>query len=634
MVNVRKIVSSRCNMLNNSNMDLEAIYNVMFSNKKYIFAEDNNGYRINKYSYGDVDLKIKNIAYSINQMYPDLTNEYIGISIDSSINWIYVFWAIIASNNKPFLINLRHPKELTNALLNDLSCKYVIGVDLGYNAKLIELDKLDKIAPVDYKFNFSNEICLSTSATTLKRKIIFYNGLELSNQILNVKEVLRRNKLVEQHYKNSLKLLVFLPLYHIFGLIAVYIWFCFFGRTLVFLKDYASNTILNTVKMHKVTHIFAVPLFWHSIEAEIIKEVNKKPKKIQDKFYNGMNKTIKLQRKFPNLGLKLSKKGMKEITDNLFGRQIKFMISGGSYIKESALKMINALGYPLYNGYGMSEIGITSVELGNIDDRLKNSVGIPLPSVEYKIIDDILYVKGKSISHKMMIDKEIIEVNDYFKTNDIVKKDNDNRYYILGRLDDLYISSNGENISPDEIEKLINVENIINYSVLNINNNLSLVIQMKKYLTNSQKEAINNSVLENVNKLDNSFKPKKIYYTYDPIMSETAIKVSRKYLLNKIENKEVELLDFKDTKTVIDESIDVDKKILDKVIEIMASIVNKDISEINPDSNFFFDLGGTSLDYYNLISMISTEFNVEINLDNNSSYYTPKTISKMLEELV
>ena len=634
MVNVRKIVNTRCNMLNNSNMDLEAIYNVMYSNKKYIFAEDNNGYRITKYTYGEVDKKIKDIAYSINQMYPELKDKYIGISIDSSINWIYVFWAIIASNNKPFLINLRHPKELTNALLGDLCCEYVIGVDLGYEAKLIELDKLDKEAPNDYKFTFSNEICLSTSATTLKRKIIFYNGLELSNQILNVKEVLRRNKLVKQHYKNSLKLLVFLPLYHIFGLIAVYIWFCFFGRTLVFLKDYSSNTILNTVKMHKVTHIFAVPLFWHSIEAEIIKEVNKKPKKIQDKFYNGMDKTIKLQHKFPNLGLKLSKKGMKEITDNLFGRQIKFMISGGSYIKESTLRMINALGYPLYNGYGMSEIGITSVELGNIDDRLKNSVGIPLPSVEYKIIDDILYVKGKSISHKIMIDKEIIEVNDYFKTNDIVKADSDNRYYILGRLDDLYISSNGENISPDEIEKLINVENIINYSVLNINNNLSLVIQMKKYLTNSQKEAINNSVLENVNKLDNSFKPTKIYYTYDPIMSETAIKVSRKYLLNKIENKEVELLDFKDTKTVVDETVDVDKKILDKVIEIMASIVGKDTSEITPDSNFFFDLGGSSLDYYNLISLITTEFNVEINLDNNSSFYTPKTIAKMLEELV
>ena len=615
-------------------MDLEAIYNVMFSNEKYYFAEENNGYKITKHTYGEVDKKIKDYAYSINKIYPNLKDEYIGISIDSSLEWIYMFWATILSNNKPFLINLRHPKELTNNLLDDLGCKYLIGKDLGYNGTLIKIEDLNLKVEDNYKFNYSNELCLSTSATTLKRKIVFYTGLELSNQILNVKEVLRCNKRVKKHYKNQIKLLVFLPLYHIFGLIAVYIWFCFFGRTLVFLKDYSSNTILNTIKMNKVTHVFGVPLFWHSIEKEILKEVSKKPKKIQDKFYNGMEKTLKLQKKFPNLGLRLSMKGMKEITDNLFGRQIKFLISGGSYIKDSTLKLINALGYPLYNGYGMSEIGVTSVELGNITDRLKNSIGKPLPSVEYKIVDDILYVKGKSISHKIMINRNIEIIDDFFKTNDVVKKDNDNRYYILGRADDLFISTNGENISPDEIEKLINVENIENYSIINYQNELSLIIQVKKYLTNIQKDRINESVIDNINKLDNSFKPTKIYYTFDSLMSENAIKVSRKYLLDKLEKKEVNLLEFKEIKTEENSEIDCDINILNKVVDIMASILDKKNDEIGIDANFFFDLGGSSLDYYNLISMITTEFKVEINLDNNSSFYTARSIAKMLEELV
>ena len=197
MVNVRKIVNTRVNALSSSNMDFEAIYNVMFMNKKYIFAESNNGYKITKHTYLEVDKKIKDVAYSINKLYPDLVDNYIGISIDTSIEWIYLFWGIILSNNKPFLINLRHPKELTNNLLKDLDCTYLLGTDLGYEGTLIELDKLDKKAPADFKFNFSNELCLSTSATTLKRKIVFYTGYELSNQILNVKEVLRRNKQVK-----------------------------------------------------------------------------------------------------------------------------------------------------------------------------------------------------------------------------------------------------------------------------------------------------------------------------------------------------------------------------------------------------------------------------------------------------
>jgi len=634
MVNVKKIVNTRYNALINSNMDFEAIYNIMFMKKDYIFAENNNGYKINKFTYGDVDKKINDLAYSFMQKYPDIKDQYIGISYESQIEWIYLFWMIIKTNNKPFLINLRHPKELTNNLLDDLGCNYVVGSDYNFNKPLIKIEELDLECPSDFKFTYSNELCLSTSATTLKRKIVFFNGSEISNQILNVKEILKNNKQVKMHYKNQLKLLVFLPLYHIFGLMAVYIWFTFFGRTLVFLRDYSSNTILSTVKMHKVTHIFAVPLFWHSIEKEILKEVSKKPKKLQDKFFKGMDKTIKIQKRFPNLGLKISRRAMKQITDNLFGRQIKFNISGGSYIKDSTLKLINALGYPLYNGYGMSEIGITSVELGNVTDRLKNSIGKPLPSVEYKIENDILYVKGKSISHKIMVNKEITIIDGYFKTEDIVRKDNDNRYYILGRSDDLYISSNGENISPDEIEKIIDIENIENYSILNYKNELSLIVQVKKYLTNVQKDKINENVINNINKLDNSLKPTKIYYTFDSIMSENAIKVSRKYLLDKIEKKEVNLLEFKDIKVEEKKDIDVDINILNKVIEIMASILDKKEEDINIDANFFFDLGGSSLDYYNLISMITNEFKVEISLDSNSSFYTARSISKMLEELV
>ncbi len=634
MVNVKKIVNTRYNALINSNMDFEAIYNIMFMKKDYIFAENNNGYKINKFTYGDVDKKINDLAYSFMQKYPDIKDQYIGISYESQIEWIYLFWMIIKTNNKPFLINLRHPKELTNNLLDDLGCNYVVGSDYNFNKPLIKIEELDLECPSDFKFTYSNELCLSTSATTLKRKIVFFNGSEISNQILNVKEILKNNKQVKMHYKNQLKLLVFLPLYHIFGLMAVYIWFTFFGRTLVFLRDYSSNTILSTVKMHKVTHIFAVPLFWHSIEKEILKEVSKKPKKLQDKFFKGMDKTIKIQKRFPNLGLKISRRAMRQITDNLFGRQIKFNISGGSYIKDSTLKLINALGYPLYNGYGMSEIGITSVELGNVTDRLKNSIGKPLPSVEYKIENDILYVKGKSISHKIMVNKEITIIDGYFKTEDIVRKDNDNRYYILGRSDDLYISSNGENISPDEIEKIIDIENIENYSILNYKNELSLIVQVKKYLTNVQKDKINENVINNINKLDNSLKPTKIYYTFDSIMSENAIKVSRKYLLDKIEKKEVNLLEFKDIKVEEKKDIDVDINILNKVIEIMASILDKKEEDINIDANFFFDLGGSSLDYYNLISMITNEFKVEISLDSNSSFYTARSISKMLEELV
>ena len=50
MVNVKKIVNTRVSHLVNSNKDFEAIYNGMFLNPEYIFAETNDGYRIKKYT--------------------------------------------------------------------------------------------------------------------------------------------------------------------------------------------------------------------------------------------------------------------------------------------------------------------------------------------------------------------------------------------------------------------------------------------------------------------------------------------------------------------------------------------------------------------------------------------------------
>lgn len=69
--------------------------------------------------------------------------------------------------------------------------------------------------------------------------------------------------------------------------------------------------------------------------------------------------------------------------------------------------MINLLGYPLYNGYGTTEIGITSVDLNiKIDKRLKNSVGKPFKNVEYLINNDNLIVKLTSSCKAIIVNNK------------------------------------------------------------------------------------------------------------------------------------------------------------------------------------------------------------------------------------
>ena len=97
MINIKKIVNTRVNHLVNSNKDFEAIYNGMFLNPEYIFAETNDGHNITKYTFKQVDERINDIAYSLNKNYPLLKDQYICIAEDNSIEWIYIFFGILKS---------------------------------------------------------------------------------------------------------------------------------------------------------------------------------------------------------------------------------------------------------------------------------------------------------------------------------------------------------------------------------------------------------------------------------------------------------------------------------------------------------------------------------------------------------
>ena len=632
MVNANKIVRQRCNLLENSDKQFKDIFKIMFIDKDNILAERNDGYRIFKTTYNEAYNKILDLAYSINKLYPQLIDQYIGISCESSLEWITLFWAILASGNKPYLINIRHPKTLSNNILKSLNIKYVIGYDFSYDANLIKYEDLSYEAEEGYEFNFANEIAISTSATTMKEKIIFYSGEEISAQIFNCKAILKQNKQIKKFYHGYLKQLVFLPLYHIFGLMAVYLWFSFFGRTFVFLNDYSPDTIIKTIRKHEVTHIFAVPIFWSSIEREINKGVEEKGEKVKVKFNKGIKLALNLQRIMPSLGLKLSNRLLKDVTNNLFGKSVKFCISGGGAIKDSTMRIINALGYPLYNGYGMSEIGITSVELSKkVNDRLKNSIGYPFSSVEYKIENNELYVKGNSISHKALIDSKLVKIDDYFKTNEIMHQDSSGRYYIDGRKDDIFINETGENINPDLVEKLLNLDFLVNSTVTTYEGKLVLIAQIKEYNSKNKVEEINRKIEMEIAKLPLNYNISKYYFTYDDLMASTAIKVSRKYVEYHINNGDIKLLSFENLK-ISNENINL--KLVSEIKEIMANILNKNVNDINDNDNFFYDLGATSLDYFALINELNTKYEINLEFEDNANMISPVKISSIIEGMI
>jgi acyl-CoA synthetase (AMP-forming)/AMP-acid ligase II len=118
-----------------------------------------------------------------------------------------------------------------------------------------------------------------------------------------------------------------------------------------------------------------------------------------------------------------------------------------------------------------NEIGKSKMNFSNPLRGLKKpgSIGLPLPNVEAKLVDPVtfqdlksgevgeIWLKGPNISPgywEKPRDTEAAFLNGWFRTGDLGKRDEDGYYYLTDRLKHIIISG-GENISPKEIESVI-----------------------------------------------------------------------------------------------------------------------------------------------------------------------------------
>lgn len=628
--------------LSKSERRFEDIYNIIFASDDLIMTEQPTMTRKLFCTYGQAKAKIEVVSRGIFSSVG--SGKFIGLCAENCLEWIILFWAILKSGNKPYLVNLRQPSSFTEEIFASLGVECVIKhniTSLSFGITEYEYCDIEKkgLTVSDISLpHFGNEIAISTSGTTLNKKACIYTGSEIANQIMNVKPICKINREIVKPYKGKIKHLMFLPLYHIFGLVAVYLWFSFFGASFVFLTDMSGENILRTIRNHKVTHIFAVPLLWHSLEKSLLAKVSKRDEKTRAKFEKGLKLSFKLQKAFPKLGRAIVRKLFEDVRSQLFGKSVQFCISGGSFIKESTLLLVNSLGYTLANGYGMSEIGIAGVDLSrNISKRARGSIGKPFASMKYRVDENgQLLACGDSICNHIIINGVSSPMPDWFETGDIVRCTRDGYFFIDGRISDVVFNDDGENLNPDLAEKEFNIPYILGFSVLGNENStkLILVVQVPKSLMQIQIDAITQAIDSCNSALPSAYKVKGVYFTYDDIMQKGAIKVSRSYLRKEINEGRVVLFDAICEGTEGDnQGKDSDIKIYLK--ELFAQLLELDAATINTGAHFMLELGGSSLDYFSAISEINEKFKITLNFEQGEDFrYSIDDFERIIKESV
>ena len=618
--NIDQFINKQLEDLQSTDESFSSLFGVMFSVKDNIMFEYSDGNKICSLTYGEVENKIKvvasNIYYKLSKLKKD---SIVGLYMDNRLEWIYSFWAILMAGYKPLLLNKRVDKTKLLELLKEHDIKVIISDEdiskvknIDYRDLLVDNDVLDE-------YKWANEIILMTSGTSLSFKLCYYSGKNICSQIYNTKYITQKNKLIKTHYNGKIKVLTFLPFYHIFGLVACYMWFALFSRTFVLLKDMSGETILNTIKKHKVTHLFGVPLLWEKIEKVARKKIADRGEKLENKFLKALKFSNKLQNFCPSLGRFFAKKVFKELRDSAFGDSIQFLITGGGAISTSVLELLNGVGYRLANGYGMTEIGIASVELSNKTKWLNSgSIGKPFPSIQIKIENQQLLVKGKSLANKILTKDDIIDIGDsWFKTGDIVREVK-SHYYICGRVDDLIIGSDGENICPDEIESKLKIDDatVVLLSLKKEKTKSTLLVGVNKYFSTGKIQDIKQQLFEKISQNNIEKFIDEIYFTYDSLMLENEIKISRKNLVKRIVEKDIKLKNVKEIDNHSETFINSDLQ--KEIVGIFEQVLNKKLKQKDYLLNFFLELGGDSLAYFSFVEMIKSKYNVDLPLDNES----------------
>ena len=639
---IRELVEGNCEALIKSDRTLKDIFDIMFSRPEEIMAEWLENGQKRSMTFGEGERRIRNAAYILSERIEE-GGGFVALDMENSVSWIICFWAVLMSGSKPYLVNRRHPARLTQGIVNTLGIIFSVAEEeTNYPCMYIDVKDLEGEGHGDFGkdgSSFADEIAIATSATTLNEVICVYNGEKIASQILNCKGILLQNSQMAKFYHGALKQLAFLPFYHIFGLMAVYFWFAFFARPMVFMADYSADSILNTVKDLEVTHIFAVPMLWHAIEKQVRAKVKEQGAKKEKKFEKGLTLSIKLQKTFPRLGMWAARRIMKEVNSQLFGYSPSFLISGGGYVRDSAMYLFNGLGYPLHNGYGMSETGITSVELReNVSARLENSIGKPFDSIKYTIDDEsILHISGDSLCVRMIRNGQENTIGDTYDSGDIVKVDEGGNYYIRGRRGDLIIGESGENINPDEIEKDMDIPWAKELCVFGYGEGseeaTSLVVRIGRELSTASIKECAETARSESDKLPGTYRIKNFFFTFDPISAETAIKVSRDYLKKGIADGSIRLIPFDDIlegKVTGREAVPEDDSLGLKLRHIFAEFTERPEEDIYMDDHFLYDLGGTSIDYFSLVMRINEELDMHILFDKEGACHTIREFERFI----
>lgn len=596
---------------------------------------DQNG-QIIKRSYREyINMSYDACGY-LQQEKKDVKGSIIGFAYDTCMDWPVIFWGILMAGGIPLLMNPGTDAALNTAILKEAgAAAYIAAAPLqGCELPFIPAGPMLRPGSAGTEV-WSDQVALCTSGTTGASRVFLYDSHTIVSQILSFREAKQRNPDMPFVEDTPCKLLAFLPFHHVFGFSVIYLLYSCTGKTLVYLRDRSVQTILDACRRHEVTHLYCVPMFFNALAAGLRRKMMSEMGMTAEKLDEMCNKFLMMHASQIGQEKKQLPDQLLGIQKSLLGTKIRSMITGGGHVPAETLRMINAIGYPLYNGFGMTECGIISVEMSlNPMQRVLGSIGKPFSLTEYKIAGDgdvgEMMIRGEALYSASIVGGKIVphDKTQWFGTGDIVRRTPDG-LFIEGRCKDVIINASGENIYPDELEDAFaGLPGAAKVCVLGLKDGEyeSIALVVETGASNTDRDALTDAFNEVNEKLPMDRKVSRLLISARPLPVSGSLKIKRRKLKESIENgewncEEVKLFaqpeDSVSAPVAVPETVSGPdetelKAIRDTVRRVVADKMNTDEASIGDKEHFVLQLGADSLTLFSAFCALEDEFGVVI----------------------
>lgn len=230
------------------------------------------------------------------------------------------------------------------------------------------------------------------------------------------------------------------------------------GASIAYASSLKSKIMIEEMQYVRPSVLLAVPLLLEKIVEGIFSKVQKSGVLLRTVFA-GLRGTSRAFDTF--LGGRASKVLFRSVRAQLGMDSLKYLVSGGAALPRWVSKSLEEMGFPILQGYGLSETS-PLITLNPLCCPRNESVGLPVPYAEIKIhepnaegIGEIA-VKGPMVMVGYYKNEEatkaVFTEDGWFLTGDMGYIDKDGYVYITGRKKSVIVTAGGKNVYPEEVE--------------------------------------------------------------------------------------------------------------------------------------------------------------------------------------